>query len=152
MLARGALGALGVLLASYGVVLLVTRQDFEQIRDAVVWLVVGVLVHDGMLVPSVLALGLLAGRVLPAAYRRTATVVLVLVGPLSLLAVPVLGRLGARPDNPTLLDRPYLATWCVLLLVSVVAVVGAGRVVRSVHGTDEETEGGAADGTGLGRR
>jgi hypothetical protein len=30
------------------------------------------------------------------------------------VAIPVLGRFGARPDNPTLLDRPYLTGWLVV--------------------------------------
>ena len=37
----------------------------------------------------------------------------------TLVAVPVLGRFGARADNPTLLDRDYVAGWLVL--------AGAGR-------------------------
>jgi hypothetical protein len=42
------------------------------------------------------------------------------------MAVPVLGRFGALSDNPTLLDRPYLASWAVGTAVVVLAVAAAG--------------------------
>ncbi len=38
----------------------------------------------------------------------------VVLGSATLLAIPVLGRFGERPDNPTLLDRNYTAGWLVL--------------------------------------
>ena len=53
-----------------------------------------------------------------------------MLGSVTLLAVPVLGRFGARADNPTLLDRDYIAGW--LVLAGLVAVgVAAGTLVRS---------------------
>ena len=140
MIARVALVLLGVAVSGYGVWLLLTRQDADQVVDAVVWLVGGVAVHDGILVPVVLLLGVLGMRALPTSYRSPATVALVVLGPLTLLAVPVLGRFGARSDNPTLLDRPYLAGWVGLVCVGVVAVVVAGRVVRSRHGVEPTSE------------
>ena len=49
----------------------------------------------------------------PRSVRAPAAVALVVLGSVTLLAVPVLGRFGARPDNPTLLDRDYSAGWLV---------------------------------------
>jgi hypothetical protein len=154
--ARVVVGGVGVLLGAYGAWLLISRQDLHQIASAVAWLVAGVVLHDGVVVPVTLVLGLLAARWLSPAHRPAATVALVVVGPLTLLAIPVLGRFGARPDNATLLDRPYLAAWAGLLAVAVAAVAVAGRVVRSRHGTATEDPGAGpgedADGTGAGRR
>ena len=31
----------------------------------------------------------------------------------TITAIPVLGKWGERPDNPTLLDRPYLLGWLI---------------------------------------
>lgn len=154
MIARVALGATGVALTTYGVLLLLTRQDSGRVVDALVWLAGGVVVHDGILVPFTLLLAVLAMRLLPDSYRAPATIALVVVGPLTLLSVPVLGSFGARPDNATLLDRPYLVSWVCLLAFSVVAVAVAGRVVRSRHGADRRNErwGGGNDGTGAGGR
>jgi hypothetical protein len=147
---RTALVAVGALLATYGGWLLVSRQDLEQVAAAVVWLVGGVLLHDAVLAPLTILLVALAVRWLPDEVRRPATVALIVVGPLTLLAVPVLGRFGARPDNSTLLDRPYVASWLVLLALSVLVVAVASVVVRSRQGGGTREEG--ADGTGTGRR
>jgi hypothetical protein len=46
----------------------------------------------------------------------------------TLLAIPELGRFGARADNPTLLDRHYWLGWSVLVTLVVVGV-GAGSAV-----------------------
>ena len=53
---------------------------------------------------------------------------LVVLGATTLLAVPVLGRFGARPDNPTLLDRDYPAGWLALAGVVVLTTVVASLV------------------------
>jgi hypothetical protein len=57
---------------------------------------------------------------------------LVVLGSVTLLAVPVLGRFGARDDNPTLLDRHYGTGWLVVAGLVVLAVAVAG-LVRSRH-------------------
>ncbi|MBC9733515.1 hypothetical protein [Nocardioides marmotae] len=126
MIARLLLGALGLALASYGAWLLVGRES--DLVDVATWLVTGVLVHDAVLVPVVLVLGLLASRWLPGPARAPAAVGLVVLGSLTLLAVPVLGRFGARADNPTLLDRDYTTGWAVLAGLVVAAVVVASLV------------------------
>jgi hypothetical protein len=56
-------------------------------------------------------------------------------GGVTLMAVPVLGRFGARPDNPTLLDRPYLGTWVALSVVTLAVVATAGAL-RARRGRD----------------
>ena len=104
---RGALIVLGAVGMAYGAWLLVSRQDLGQIVEVAVWLAAAVVIHDGILAPAVLALGWLGGRLLPRAVARGAVTVLVLLGPTVLVAIPVLGRFGAKPDNPTLLDRDY---------------------------------------------
>ena len=86
-----------------------------------------------MLALVTLALGALA--VPPGCRRRPArrwSSALVVLGTVTLLAVPVLGRFGARPDNPTLLDRDYTAGWLVLAGLTLVAVVvAAARTLRA---------------------
>jgi hypothetical protein len=100
----------------------------HDLLNLVVWLAAGVVLHDAVLSVAVLALGALALRVLPQPARAPAVVGLVVLGSATLLAVPVLGRFGARPDNPTLLDRSYWAGWLVLAAVTLVAVVAASLV------------------------
>ncbi len=125
MRARIALGALGVAAAAYGGWRLLSRQHGSDLVDAVTWLAGGVLLHDALLAPLVVLLGLGAVRVLPLAARAPAAVGLVVLGSVTLMGVPVLGRFGARSDNPTLLDRDYTAGWLVLAAIIVAAVVAA---------------------------
>ena len=125
---RGALAALGVAVTAYGGWLLVSRTDTGQLVDAGVWLASGVVLHDFVLTAVVLVGATLLLRLLPDPARAPAVVGMVLLGSLTLVAVPVLGRFGARDDNATLLDRPYLASWLVVAGVTVLAVTGASLV------------------------
>ena len=123
---RGLLGALGVLVGLYGAWLLLSRTDTDQLVSALVWLGGGVVLHDAVLAPLVVVVGVLAARVLPGVARAPVAVVGVVVGSLTLLSLPVL--LGREPANPTLLDRDYTTGW--LLVAALVAVaVACGTLV-----------------------
>lgn len=123
---RVVLGALGVAVTAYGGWLLVSRQSGDQLRSAATWLVGGVLVHDLLLSAVVIVAGVVVSRLVPEPARAPVAVGGVVLGSLTLIAVPVLGRFGARPDNPTLLDRDYTTGWLV-----VAALVGGAVVLAS---------------------
>ena len=122
---RAVLGAAGGLLTAYGVWLLLSRQDRERNLDVALWLAGGVLVHDVLLGSVVIVVSLLATRLLPAVARPAAGAGLVVLGSLTLLAVPFLGGFGREnaPDNPTLLDRDYTAGYLVLVATVIIVVV-----------------------------
>ena len=124
-LLRGVIGAVGVVVGAFGAWLLLSRQDLDQLTSAATWLVVGVVLHDAVLAVATLLLGATALRLLPRAARAPAVVGFVVLGSVTLVAVPVLGRFGARDDNATLLDRDYTAGWLVLTLLTLAAVVVA---------------------------
>jgi len=117
---RAALGVLGLGAAAYGAVELLDL-GLDNLRATVTWLVGGVLVHDAVLAPLTIAawfvVSRLTGRRLP-------------------VAVPVVGRFGARPDNPTLLDRNYVLGWAMLATLTVVAVAMAVVGSRRGRGGD----------------
>lgn len=130
MRTRFVIGGLGALVGVYGAFLLLTRQDRDQLVSAAIWLASGVVLHDFVLAPLVLGLVFVATKLVPAASRVPAAAALVVLGTVTVLAIPVLGRFGERPDNPTLLDRNYTAGWLVLAgLVVLVAVLAT--LVRS---------------------
>ena len=131
---RKLIGALGVLVGLYGAWLLLSRTDNDQLFEAGTWLVAGVVLHDFVLTAVVLVVAALALRVLPDPAKAPTIVGMVVLGSLTIVAFPVLGTFGARDDNPTLLDRPYLASWLVVVLVTVLAVVAAS-LVRSRRGS-----------------
>lgn len=132
---RWLLGGLGGALGAYGSWLALTRQDAGQLVEIAVWLAAGIVLHDVVVAGVVLAGVGLGRRVLPRSWHAPATLALVVWGGVTLMAVPVLGRFGARPDNPTLLDRPYLGAWAALSFVTVVVVALAGQV-RSRRGRE----------------
>ena len=123
---RLGLGVLGILGGLYGAWLVLSRG--HDLLELVVWLAAGVVLHDGALALTVLLLGAVGLRILPQAAKAPAVVGFVVLGSVTLLAVPVLGRFGARADNPTLLDRSYWAGWIVLAALTVVGVLIASLV------------------------
>lgn len=137
--ARGGLILLGTVGMAYGAWLLLSRQDLGQIVEVVVWLAAAVVIHDGILAPAVLGMGWLGGRLLPRPVARGAVTVLVLLGPILLVAVPVVGRFGAKADNPTLLDRDYVQGLVAVAALCVCAGVAVALgELRSPQRADEE--------------
>jgi hypothetical protein len=126
MRTRVAIGTLGVLAGLYGGWLVLSRG--HDLLNLGVWLAAGVVLHDGVLALVLLAIGTVAVRLLPRPAKAPAVVGFVVLGSVTLLAVPVLGRFGARSDNPTLLDRDYTVGWLVLAGLVLVGVVTASLV------------------------
>ncbi|MCW2813667.1 MAG: hypothetical protein JWN84_1122 [Nocardioides sp.] len=123
--ARLGLVALGVVAGLYGAYLLLSRQSSAQITSAAKWLAGGVVFSDLVVAAVTLAVGFLVLRFLPAAVRAPVVVGGVVLGSITLLAVPVLLSYGRKPDNPTLLDRDFVGGWAVFAAVVVVAVAVA---------------------------
>ncbi|WP_405603701.1 hypothetical protein OG741_32605 [Streptomyces sp. NBC_01410] len=107
-------GALGLALMTVGAVLLVTG---GQLKDVALWLAGAIVLHDGIVAPLVLGVGLLLAAV-PA--RGTVRGALVVAGCLTVVALPVLLRPGT-PKNPTVLPLDYVRNW--LLALAAVAVL-----------------------------
>lgn len=121
---RVLLGGLGVAAMAYGAWLLLSRQAAAGNLDVLLWLAGGVLAHDLLLAPAALLVGW-GVRMLPALVRPAAAAGLVVLGTLTLLAVPFLGGFGraADPANTTVLDRDYTTGFLVLVVVVLVLVV-----------------------------
>jgi hypothetical protein len=139
---RLGVGGLGFAAAAYGIVRLL-ELGVDNLVAAAAWLVGGVVVHDGLLAPLTVGVGVLLvrSRHLPGA----AVTGLVVLGTVTVLAVPVLGRFGARPDNPTLLDRNYVLGWLALATLTVL-YVGIAALAPRLRSK------GGGHGAGAGRR
>ena len=122
MRTRLLLGVLGVAVAAYGAWLLL-QEDLTDLVATAVWLAGGVVLHDFVVVPLTLLLGLALTRLLPANLRAPLVGGLVVLGTVTLMAVPVLGGWGANADNPTVLDRDYPAGWLVFAGVTMLVVM-----------------------------
>lgn len=133
------LGALGLAAVARGGWLLLGL-DAADLGAALVWLAGGVLVHDVLLAPVVALAGVLLARLLPGPERAPVVVGAVVAGTLTLAVLPVLGRFGAKPDDPFLLNRPYLASWLVLVGALTIGCAAAA-VVRRRAGMRRRTTG-----------
>lgn len=89
-------GALGVALMAVGGALLLSG---GQLKDVAVWLAGSIVLHDGIVAPLVLGVGLLPAGI-PA--RGTVLAALVVAGCLTVTALPVLLAPGP-PRNPSVL-------------------------------------------------
>ena len=125
---RWLLGGGGLVISVYGVWLLLTRQAGDQLWSAGEWLVAGVVLHDFVLAPVVLLVAAVGRRAGRRRVRAVTAACFVVLGPVTVLAVPVLARFGAHADNPTLLDRNYAVGWLMLTAV-VVAAATAGALL-----------------------
>ena len=138
MSTRVTLGAVGVAVGLYGAWLLVSRQSIDQLVSTAVWLAGGVLVHDALIAPIVLVVGMVVVRVAPVWSRGSLAVGALVLGTLTAAAIPVLGAWGRRADNPTLLDRDYTAGWFVVAGLVALGVLLGSLVVRSrTKGADD---------------
>ena len=143
---RAVLLGLGVVAAAYGGWLLLDL-GWANTRATLVWLVGGVVLHDGVFSVLVLVVALVAVRLLPRDRLAPWVVALVVLVPVTLVGLPELGRFGARADNPTLLDRNYWLGWSVL-----VTLVLLGALAATVVAARRRTPDGGDDGTGAGGR
>lgn len=127
-LTRGLLGAAGIVLVLVGAYHLVGT-SFPDGVNIVLWLAGGVLAHDAVIAPLVVLLAVAVLPRLPSWSRAPVVAGFVVLGSASLLAIPAIGRFGAREDVPSLLNRPYGALW-VLFAALVLLVVLAGSLLR----------------------
>ncbi|WP_432121076.1 hypothetical protein [Streptomyces sp. S1] len=120
---RYAVGGIGVGLIVLGARLVAAQPASG---DVLVWLAGALVVHDGLLAPLVLAVGLLiAGRPERGLWRGA----LVIAGSVVLVTLPLLLRPGPAP-NPSALPLPYGRNLAIVLAAVAVGAVSLGLVRR----------------------
>jgi hypothetical protein len=127
--ARLSLGALGVAAVVWGAWLL-SDDGFTRLRSTALWLAGVVVLHDVVLAPAVVILGVVAARTLPGRHRAVAAVTFLVWGTLTIAVANVLAGVGGKPDMDSLLNRPYITAW---LLVTALLLGGgvATAYIRS---------------------
>lgn len=128
-LMRALLISVGVLMGLWGL-WLVRDFRFDQLRSAVTWLAGGVVVHDAILAPLVVGIGVVLARVVPVYARKPVTVGLILWGTVTIAVANVLSGVGGKPDNDTILNRPYVATWLVMTVVAFAGIAVYSAALR----------------------
>lgn len=133
---RVGLAAAGVAVGAFGALKLLAL-GWSNLFATIPWLLGGVLLHDAVIAPLVIGLCGAGLVVVPRWARGPAVAVVVVLGSATLLAVPVLGRFGAKADNTTLLDRPYGTGWLVLAGLVFAGAALAAVVRRAKGGTQD---------------
>jgi hypothetical protein len=98
----------------------------DQWASVLLWLIGGVVLHDAVIAPAVVFLGVVASRWLPVPWRAPAVVGLIWWGCVSLIAIPVLTGNGVDPPNETLQHRPYVASWWIGTAIVLALIIATG--------------------------
>jgi hypothetical protein len=110
---------------------LLSDDGLDKLPSTVLWLVGVVVLHDAVLAPIVVVIGVVAARTLRR--RAVAAIAFLIWGTLTLAVANVLSGVGGKPDMDSLLNRPYLSAWLVL---SGVIVAGALAVTARTDGSN----------------
>lgn len=119
------MGLLGLTLLGTGVSLLL---DVRDLTDVLLWLAGAVVLHDGLIAPLVLLIGMVTVR---GAARGAVRGALLVAGVLTAIALPPLLRPGPR-GNPSVLPLDYPRNW-LLSLLAVAAVTTVLVLARKVR-------------------
>ncbi|MFI5100924.1 MAG: hypothetical protein ACHQE5_10525 [Actinomycetes bacterium] len=125
----GTVGVALILVAGWGIV---RDRGYTDPLGLGAWLAAGVLLHDLVLAPLLILVGVLVSRSVPSRVRAVVVVGLVSAGTLILVGVPV-ALAAARPRaNPTILPLDYwrglvLSVLVVAVVTAVAAVIAARR-------------------------
>ena len=130
---RALMGLIGVASIGWGFWLL-SDDGLERWRSQAIWVAGGVLAHDAVIAPLVVIGGVAAARV----WRRPQTRRAIAVGfivwaTVSVAVANVLLPVGGRPDNPSLMNRPYVLSWIAFTVVIITVTTLAVARGRSRH-------------------
>lgn len=115
MRTRLLIGGAGVLLGLFGVFRLLTQIPGGDLIALFVWLVAALLVHDGLVSPVVVAVGVLVTKAVPPRTRRYLQGALVTGALITVIAVPLITRENSQPQVKSILQQNYSANLVVLL-------------------------------------
>lgn len=142
-LLRSAVIAVGVLLAAFGGVELLTRLSVADLASLMVWLAAALIIHDAVLVPA-LAVARRGFRRRSRLWLRVvglvAEVTFVTVAVLTLYVVPELWAQARGTPNPTLLTGDYALRLVLAWVLAAMVVLVAARIAwrRQRRGGDGE--------------
>lgn len=118
--------AVGSAMMAWGIWGQLFGDDTKPRRVFVLW-VVAALGHDLVLAPTIVLLGVIARRVFRGRVRSSVQGAALVAGVLVLVAIPGMGRFGAKADNSSVLPRDYRLG--LLLALGVVLTIACSHAV-----------------------
>lgn len=140
---------IGWVVIGFGLVSLLTHARATHPPAFAAYIFGALFVHDFVLVPVVLAFGVVVGRRLPPSVRGPFLAAMIVSGVLILASYPALRGFGRLPGNPSLLPRDYAAglllALAVVWTVTVLVIVAMRRKRRAKATAVERVEGPAPE-------
>jgi hypothetical protein len=121
---RIVLAVVGIGLATYGVSLLLTQIPRQTLILLALWLIGALIIHDGVLSPAVVAVGVALRRYVPDRGRRYLQFALIMAAMVTVIAVPMIYRAHTQPPAKALLLQDFGINLTVLL-----AAIGCGTLI-----------------------
>jgi hypothetical protein len=129
------LGVLGVGLIGYGGYQFLHYSGQTRPTEVARWLLLALVVHDGVLSGAVVVLGWIVVRAIPGRALAYVQGGLITAGLIAVVSAPLIYRRGKGPDGSTLLTQNYPAHLAVLLgTVGAVCTAAYGIRVRRDRG------------------
>ena len=126
---RLGLGAVGVVGILWGLWLL--RDDgLEALVSLGLWLIGGIIVHDGIIAPITVGVTVLVARLLPPPARMPVVVAFIVWATCTVAFIATLSGEGGKAGNDTILGKPYELTWLVITVL-IAAVAAGAAIVRT---------------------
>jgi hypothetical protein len=133
---RIGLAALGIATVAYGVGRLFTQIPPHSLMLLAGWLIVALLIQDGLVSPLVVAVGWTLRRLAPARGRRYLQAALIVSAVVTVLAVPMIYRANRQPPSKAILRQNFGANLGLLLAVVAVTTLIA-YAIRVAHDARE---------------
>jgi hypothetical protein len=132
LVGRIAFAAAGIALLLFGLSRLATKVPPGLGVWVGVWLVAALIIHDGLLAPLVIGVGAALRRFVPDRGRRYLQLGLIMMGIVTVIALPLAYRRFTQPPGKAMLLQDYVLNWGVLLgvLGGITLILYAIRVAR----------------------
>lgn len=123
--ARLVFGAAGIALLTFGVFRLLTQIGWPTLIGIATWLVLALIIHDGLVSPLIIAVAVVLRRLVPDRARRYLQFALIAGAMITVIAVPMIIRRNSEPPEKALLLQPYGLNLTIILVALGVATLTA---------------------------
>lgn len=119
---RIAIAVPGILLGLFGIFRLLTQIDVSSLFVLLLWLVGALVIHDGILAPTLVGIGVGISHIAPRA-RKFVQGGLITAALVTVVAVPMIYRAHSQPKGKAILEQNFAANLSLLLLIILVGTV-----------------------------
>ena len=122
----------GIAIGGFGVFRMATEIPLHNLLILTVWLIAALIIHDAAVEPSVVGVGWLLRRYVPARGRRYVQIALITIVLIAVIAIPMIFLRDSQPAAKALLLRNYGAN--LIMIIGIIAMISlilyAVRVAR----------------------